>query len=1005
LVVAGVAGCGDDTPEPDAAAVVDTSGITTSGTDGHNHDDTGDDQGTEGPDGPRDTDDGPPDGEDGPPDTDDSGSDDSGDVGCIPDCDGRECGDNACEGVCGECAAGFECNGQGRCDPNSDTCAGALPVGETPWVIQASTTEWTDAGACQGAGAGAPDAFFVMTEAGKFEARVAAAGFDARITTYTDCGSLDACETDSASVLFESAPDAPVYISVDGAAEGESGSFSLTVSSCDDPCGPLSCGPGKCGVQCTCEQGFYCAQETCLEASQGNSCNGSIKPVPDTPFSETVDMATFTNTISCGGAGDGKDVVYVYNPAQQKSVTVIVDGAADSAAWIGSGVCDETLCTGEGKATPAAPVGAVLQQNVDYYIVLEAGSAEKVTLTIVECKENECSADCPCPVGSTCVPGDTGGVSTCQAPSDGDGCSDAVALDAGVTTHSTTLLTNTQSCGAEAGAQDAVFSFTVPTAGVWRVGVSGDHAVALYTLSACGEPASCQNYTTTGAFKQQLSAGESLFVVVDEIGDGAPGGFSLDVTNCTTGCEDQPCDTLVCGDQCGCANNEVCAIGDDGAACAVADAGDSCGTASLLTALPVQVSGTLEGFGDSLGCGADAGLGTPDAIYRFVASETGVYTASVAGQPGTKILLPDACSTGGQACLAPPASKQLFKAHAGDQIILAVDGPAAAYELSIVRVLGLAGSLGGACSTAADCPLADLCFGGVCTLTCDSSGADKACVGATPGPRGTAYGCPKDVCLPGDGGCAAVCVAGVETGQNAGCGQPATCGAGKTCLGLVQDNDSDALSGVCATAGSLSPGDAPCTTAAECQSGLCFAGQCRDLCANSQQCGDDHKCQLTPTPAGPIGTCRAMPVGTSKSACGADSGCPSGQCEGSIAPSGLPEYYCLPDAPDLLANGATCGKDGDCASNLCLFAGITGFNPPYCAEVCPSPADCDAGTTCRPFSIWDGGTPSDPDDDATLKVCVTGAPLATCLKGGAPICDDGLTCTDALGSGPYGACQ
>ena len=39
----------------------------------------------------------------------------SGGCVCVPDCTGRECGDDGCGGTCGECPAGRECGADGRC--------------------------------------------------------------------------------------------------------------------------------------------------------------------------------------------------------------------------------------------------------------------------------------------------------------------------------------------------------------------------------------------------------------------------------------------------------------------------------------------------------------------------------------------------------------------------------------------------------------------------------------------------------------------------------------------------------------------------------------------------------------------------------------------------------------------------------------------------------------------------------------------------------------------------
>jgi len=42
---------------------------------------------------------------------------------CIPDCDGKECGDDGCGGVCGICPVPFECTEGGQCFCEGDCCA------------------------------------------------------------------------------------------------------------------------------------------------------------------------------------------------------------------------------------------------------------------------------------------------------------------------------------------------------------------------------------------------------------------------------------------------------------------------------------------------------------------------------------------------------------------------------------------------------------------------------------------------------------------------------------------------------------------------------------------------------------------------------------------------------------------------------------------------------------------------------------------------------------------
>ena len=46
---------------------------------------------------------------------------------CLPNCAGRECGDDGCGGSCGACDDGLFCNGVEPCDPQGGCVAGIPP--------------------------------------------------------------------------------------------------------------------------------------------------------------------------------------------------------------------------------------------------------------------------------------------------------------------------------------------------------------------------------------------------------------------------------------------------------------------------------------------------------------------------------------------------------------------------------------------------------------------------------------------------------------------------------------------------------------------------------------------------------------------------------------------------------------------------------------------------------------------------------------------------------------
>jgi formylglycine-generating enzyme required for sulfatase activity len=67
----------------------------------------------------------------------------AGECVCKPQCDGRTCGPDGCEGVCGTCEDGFQCNPLGLCQKLPRTC------GDTPCpVLEGFTQSCNSAGLC-----------------------------------------------------------------------------------------------------------------------------------------------------------------------------------------------------------------------------------------------------------------------------------------------------------------------------------------------------------------------------------------------------------------------------------------------------------------------------------------------------------------------------------------------------------------------------------------------------------------------------------------------------------------------------------------------------------------------------------------------------------------------------------------------------------------------------------------------------------------------------------------
>jgi hypothetical protein len=61
---------------------------------------------------------------------------------CIPDCNGKECGDNGCSGSCGDCGPESTCSNAGICEEDevTVTCPPEGPFGTTVNTVMQDLT-------------------------------------------------------------------------------------------------------------------------------------------------------------------------------------------------------------------------------------------------------------------------------------------------------------------------------------------------------------------------------------------------------------------------------------------------------------------------------------------------------------------------------------------------------------------------------------------------------------------------------------------------------------------------------------------------------------------------------------------------------------------------------------------------------------------------------------------------------------------------------------------------
>jgi hypothetical protein len=161
---------------------------------------------------------------------------------CEPACNGRICGSDGCDGVCGDCEAGWTCNLEGRCDPPAPRCGDAACNGD-----ETCSTCPADCGNCCGDDTCAAD--------------------ESCTTCPADCGctGTDACNAET------QACEACVP-QCNGRECGDNGCG----ATCGDCANGVACDNGVCDVACMPQcDGRACGADGC-GATCGDCANGQI---------------------------------------------------------------------------------------------------------------------------------------------------------------------------------------------------------------------------------------------------------------------------------------------------------------------------------------------------------------------------------------------------------------------------------------------------------------------------------------------------------------------------------------------------------------------------------------------------------------------------------------------------------------------------------------------------------------------------------------------------------
>ena len=236
------------------------------------------------------------------------------DAACVPDCGGKECGDDGCGGSCGGCDAGDSCDA-GVCVPDAciPDCDGKVcgPDGCGATCGDCQGTEICDAGAC------VPEPVCVPECEGQ------ECGDDGCGSTCGECGANEKCE-EGQCVSDACVPDCEDKECGDDGCDGSCGTCGLGESckaglciapTCVPDCAGKECGPDGCGELCgecpfnhVCSIEQTCVAVVCEPACDGKQCgpNGCGGVCGECAEGESCTAAGACETGECVPSCDGK---------------------------------------------------------------------------------------------------------------------------------------------------------------------------------------------------------------------------------------------------------------------------------------------------------------------------------------------------------------------------------------------------------------------------------------------------------------------------------------------------------------------------------------------------------------------------------------------------------------------------------------------------------------------------------------------------------------------------
>jgi hypothetical protein len=374
---------------------------------------------------------------------------------CVPQCEGRVCGDDGCGGSCGACDGGKSCvTVPGKCTIPydcaatteckliaGDLCESAIDVGALPYADAKDTASgfYDDYGfrgswcPAQPDGSGTKDTwgFGAADVAYKFTApkdglyRFALDTgyptiFDASLYLVSDCNDIEASclggdERDrNERVWARLVKDQTLYAIVDGWVNfgPQTGKYSLDVRECVATCQNKQCGSDGCIGSCGgCGAGLSCQGFRCLKPP-GEICSNP-RGVGQLPWKESGSTAGYgaDRASACVGAEASvlspevtyrfeapKDGTFRFTVAAEFGAQVYVDATCDDGLCVAGGIVDGAAGAQRYQVDRTMTKGEVVLVTIDGVDRDGAAVSGAYTFSVAEacdakCDGKECGAD------------------------------------------------------------------------------------------------------------------------------------------------------------------------------------------------------------------------------------------------------------------------------------------------------------------------------------------------------------------------------------------------------------------------------------------------------------------------------------------------------------------------------------------------------------------------------------------------------------------------------------